>query len=124
SGGMLGPLHGGGPIPSMPPTSRAPPPRMTIRHTGAGRPAGHQFVHRIRTEAARARASVTIGQPRGVGELLANHCGEVPWMSTPEIGLRFASKSVITGVPRSVHVSPARFVTVMVPIKDPAAPWN
>src|SRR5437660_11045260 len=82
-GGMLGPLHGGGPIPSMPPTSRVPLPWMTIRHTGAGRPAGHQFVHRIRTEAARARASVTIGQPRGVSELLANHCGEVPWMSTP-----------------------------------------
>jgi hypothetical protein len=66
---------------------------------------------------------VTTGHPAGWGDRSATQPAGEELKVTPEvIGSRFWFSNVTAGVPSSVQVWPERFVTVIPPSRDPAAP--
>src|ERR671936_1065433 len=78
------PLHGGGRVVSNP-TMSITPPLWSICHSGAGRPSGHQFDQRNRTEAESPGAIVTTGQPGGgVAPAASQAAGELMNVTAPE----------------------------------------
>src|SRR5204862_137837 len=98
-------------------------PGIPTRHRGAARPSGHQFDQSMRTDAESPGASVTTGQPAGCGSPFAcQPAGLVPNVTPDVIGFRFPSSRVISGVPSSVQVLSEKFVRVIAPTRDPAAP--